>query len=111
MPTINFNANHSWNIGLNQNITTGLFENMTTQFSSGNLSLGVDIYRGKQNFIQLYRANLALLARQYQIEDIMDDTKLLVANAYLQIMFNKEIVNVQKTQLDIVKRQLERTPI
>ena len=109
LPTINFNANHSWNIGLNQNITTGLFENMTTQFSSGNLSLGVDIYRGKQNFIQLYRANLALLARQYQIEDIMDDTKLLVANAYLQIMFNKEIVNVQKTQLDIVKRQLERT--
>ena len=32
LPTINFNANHSWNIGLNQNITTGLFENMTTQF-------------------------------------------------------------------------------
>ena len=109
LPTINFNANHSWNIGLNQNITTGLFENMTTQFSSGNLSLGVDIYRGKQNFVQLYRSNLALLARQYQIEDIMDDTKLLVANAYLQIMFNKEIVNVQKTQLDLVKTQLERT--
>ena len=60
LPTVNFNANHSWNIGLNQNITTGLFENMTTQFSSGNLNLGVDIYRGKQNFIQLYRANLAL---------------------------------------------------
>ena len=93
---INLNANHSWNIGLNQNITTGLFENMTTQFSSGNLSLGVDIYRGKQNFIQLYRANLALLARQYQIEDIMDDTKLLVANAYLQIMFNKEIVRYRR---------------
>ena len=53
LPTVNFNANHSWNIGLNQNITTGLFENMTTQFSSGNLNLGVDIYRGKQNFIQL----------------------------------------------------------
>ena len=76
---------------------------MTTQFSSGNLNLGVDIYRGKQNFIQLYRANLALLARQYQIEDIMDDTKLLVANAYLQIMFNKEIVNVQKNQLDLIR--------
>ena len=67
LPSINAQANHSWNIGLNQNITTGLFENMTTQFSSGNLSLGVDIYRGKQNFVQLYRANLALLARQYQL--------------------------------------------
>lgn len=27
-PNVNANANHSWNIGLNQNITTGLLENV-----------------------------------------------------------------------------------
>ena len=31
LPTINFNANHSWNIGLNKNITTGLFEKIKIQ--------------------------------------------------------------------------------
>ena len=34
LPTANANASHSWNIGLNQNITTGLLENQTTQFTS-----------------------------------------------------------------------------
>ena len=30
-PTVNAQANHTWNIGLNQDITRGLLENKTTQ--------------------------------------------------------------------------------
>ncbi len=37
LPSINGQASHSWNIGLNQNITTGLLENQTTQFTSAGL--------------------------------------------------------------------------
>jgi outer membrane protein len=32
LPSFNLVSSHSWNIGLNQNITTGLLENLTTQF-------------------------------------------------------------------------------
>jgi outer membrane protein len=35
-------------IGLNQDITTGLLQNQTTQFTSVG-AVGVDIYRGLQN--------------------------------------------------------------
>ena len=49
MPNVNASASHSWNIGLNQNITTGLLENQTTQFTSAGLNVGVDIYNGLQN--------------------------------------------------------------
>lgn len=108
-PNVNASANHSWNIGLNQNITTGLLENVTTQFSSAGLNLGVDIYRGKQNFNQLHRANLALLASQYQLADISDDISLLVANGFLQIMFNKEILGVQQAQLEVSQAELARS--
>lgn len=109
LPSLSANANHSWNIGLNQNITTGLFENMTTQFSSAALNVGVDVYRGKQNFNQLHRANLAILARQYQLADISEDISLLVANGFLQILFNREIVGVQQAQLAISKAELSQT--
>jgi outer membrane protein len=34
LPSLNANASHSWNIGLNQDITTGLLQNKTTQFTS-----------------------------------------------------------------------------
>ncbi|MDA8917624.1 TolC family protein [Flavobacteriaceae bacterium] len=108
-PRVNSNLSHSWNIGLNQNITTGLLENLTTQFSSAGVNLGIDIYKGKQNFNQLHRANLTLLARQYQLADISNDISLLVANSFLQIMFNREILSVQQAQLAVSKAELERT--
>ena len=108
-PRVNSSLSHSWNIGLNQNITTGLLENLTTQFSSAGINFGIDIYKGKQNFNELHRANLTLLARQYQLADISNDISLLVANSFLQIMFNREILAVQKAQLEVSKAELKRT--
>ena len=52
---------------------------------------------------------MEILASKYQLEDIKDDVKLFVANSYLQIMFNKEILKVQKSQLEITKVEYERT--
>lgn len=109
LPRFNANTSHSWNIGLNQNITTGLLENVTTQFSSAGINMGIDIYKGKQNFNQLHRTNLVLLAQQYQLADISEDVSLLVANGFLQILFNREILTVQKAQLAVSKAELERS--
>ena len=108
LPNINIGSNHSWNIGLNQNITTGLLENVTTQFTSMNLSMNVNLYGGLQNVNRLHRANLSILASQYQLEDMTENVALLVANSYLQILFSKESLAVQKLQLDITINQLKR---
>ena len=64
LPSVNASASHSWNIGLNQNITTGLLQNQTTQFTSLNGSVGVDIYKGLQNQNTMRRAKLSLVAAQ-----------------------------------------------
>lgn len=109
LPSINANASHSWNIGLNQNITTGLLENQTTQFTSAGLSAGVAIYNGLQNQNRLRRANLSIIAAQYQLSKMKDDVSLNVANAFLQILFNKENIKVQQEQLANNNKQMERT--
>jgi len=111
LPNINAQTSHSWNIGLNQNITTGLLENLTTQFSSLGVNMGVDIYNGLQNVKRLHRANLAIIAQQYNLADITDDTALLVANSYLQVMFNREQLGVQESQLAVSLKELKRTKI
>jgi outer membrane protein len=108
LPNLNIGSSHSWNIGLNQNITTGLLENITTQFSSMNLNLNLDILNGLKNIKQLHLANLSILANQYQLADMKENISLLVANSFLQILFNKEILKVQKSQLEISKKELER---
>lgn len=109
LPNIGASANHQWNIGRGVNVTTNIIEEITTQFSSGNINIGLPIYSGSRNVYQLHRANLELLASKYQLEDIKDDIKLFVANSYLQIMFNSEILEVQKSQLEITKVEYERT--
>lgn len=94
LPSVNLSASHFWNNGLNQNITTGLFENLTTQFSSFGGNLGVDLFNGLQNINQYRRAQLNVLAQQYRLADIADDVSLFVASAYLQVVLNKEILVV-----------------
>jgi outer membrane protein len=105
-PSLNLGGSHSWNVGLNQNITTGLLENMTTTSASMNANMGIDLYNGLQNIQQLYRANLSILASQYQLADMKENISLLVANSYLQILFNRESLGVQQSQLNIANEEL-----
>ena len=105
---MNIGSSHSWNVGLNQNITTGLLENITTQFSSMSLNMNIDILNGLKNIKQLHLANLSILANQYQLADMKENISLFVANSFLQILFNKEIVKVQKLQLQLSKDEVVR---
>lgn len=109
LPSLNANASHSWNIGLNQDITTGLLRNQTTQFTSAGANMGVDIYKGLQNQKTLRRANLSIVAAKYQLLKMQEDIALNVANAFLQVLFNKENLKVQKQQLEINEKQYERS--
>jgi outer membrane protein len=109
LPTLNANSSHSWNIGLNQNITTGLLQNQTTQFTSVGINSNVAIYNGLQNVNRLRRANLSAVSAQYQLAKMKDDISLNVANAFLQILFNKENLKVQNEQQSNTAKQIKRT--
>ncbi|MCQ0110404.1 TolC family protein [Zhouia amylolytica] len=109
LPSVNGSASHSWNVGLNQDITTGVLRTATTQFTSGRVSVGVDIFKGLQNQNRLRRSKLNILANQYQMDDMRDDISLAVANGYLQILFNRENLVVQKAQYAVTEQDLKRT--
>ncbi|MFY8186851.1 MAG: TolC family protein [Flavobacterium sp.] len=109
LPSANASASHSWNVGLNQNITTGLLENQTTQFTSAGFNVGVDLYNGLQNQNRFRRAQLAKVSGEYQLLKMQEDIALNVANAYLQILFNIENLKVQEEQLKNNKIQQNRS--
>ncbi|MCK5678267.1 MAG: TolC family protein [Flavobacteriaceae bacterium] len=109
IPSLNLNSSHSWNSGLTTDVTTGVLRNQTTQTTSGGVSSGVLIYKGLQNHNQLRKADLSILANRYQLDKIKDDISLNVINAYLQVLFGKEGVNVAIPQLEISREQLNRT--
>ena len=109
LPSLNASASHSWNVGLNQDITTGLLQNQTTQFTSAGVNVGVDIYKGLQNQNTLRRASLSIIAAKFQLLKMQEDVALNVANAFLQILFNKENLKVQQEQLGINQKQYARS--
>ena len=109
IPSLNFSSVGAWNSGLTQDPATGLLINQTSQTTTGGIQSGVPIYRGFRNQNQLKRAELSILASQYQLDRIKDDVTLQVINAYLQVLFNKEAVNVAIPQVEITREQLDRT--
>jgi outer membrane protein len=108
LPTLSASASHSWNIGLTPGIN-GLKQVQTAQNSSVGIGSGLTIYNGLQNQERLRRANLSIIASQYKTSKIKDDISLNVASAFLQVLFNKEAIKVQKEQLLINEKQIERT--
>jgi outer membrane protein len=109
LPNLNLNTSQSWNSGLTIDVATGILINATTQTMSGGLSSAITIYNGLQNVNQLRRTQLNILASRYQLDKIKDDITINVINAYLQVLFNKEAVNVAKPQLEISIEQMNRT--
>ncbi|WP_333875863.1 TolC family protein [Flavobacterium sp.] len=109
LPNLNASGSHSWSIGANINPVTNARENQTTQFTQMSLSSSVDVYNGLQNQNRLRRAKLSQLAAQYQLTKMQDDISLYVANAYLDILFNRENLKVQQAQLANDEKQLVRT--
>ena len=109
IPNLNFNSSAAWNSGLTTDVTTGVLINQTTQTTNGGISSGVAIYRGLRNQNELRRAELSILSSQYQLDKMKDDISLFVINAYLEVLFGKEAVNVAIPQVEITLEQLERT--
>ncbi len=75
---------------------------------SANLNVGYTLFDGLRNFNRASRAKLNTIASRYRLEDLKDDIRLNVANAYLQVISNKEALNVARAQYEVTKNDLER---
>lgn len=109
LPTLNASASNAWNTGLTQNVTTGILQSQTTRNSSYSVTAGLSLFDGLRNIRTNQRAQLAKLASQYNLDKMKDDISLLVANSYLQILFNKANLEVAQSQNIVTLEQLERT--
>lgn len=109
IPSISAGANNAWNTGLTQNITTGILQTQTTRNFSANATASLALFDGLRNYRQLQRAKLTQLASLYSLDLMKDDIALFVANSYLQVLFNKQNLEVLRSQIEVTKTQMERT--
>ncbi|MEP2059374.1 TolC family protein [Maribacter litoralis] len=109
LPNLNGSVSASANTGLALDPTTNNLVSATIFSASGNMTSSVTLFDGLRNYNRIERAKLNGIANQYRLDDIKDDIKLNVANAYLQVLSNKESLKVFKAQLAVTEQDLKRT--
>ena len=109
LPTLNGNANYSINTGASINPVTNQFQNQTFKSFSASANSNIMLFNGLANWKTLQRYKLNQIANTYRLDKMKDDIALSIANSYLQILFNKEQLKVQKNQNLVTKENIKRT--
>lgn len=109
LPNVSASLSGSGNRGLSLNPTTNQLENATMISASGAINAGVTLFDGLKKQRELQRSKLNELAVSYRMDKMKDDVVLHIANAFLQIVLNKENLDLVKERNKVTLEQLERT--
>ncbi|KPM31374.1 RND efflux system, outer membrane lipoprotein CmeC [Croceitalea dokdonensis DOKDO 023] len=109
IPNLTANTVASERSGLVTNPNTNIIEPGQIFSTSAGINSGITLFDGLRNIYQLQRAKLNAIATQYGLEDLKDDIRLNVAEAYLQVLSNKEALKVAQAQYQVTEQDLKRT--
>lgn len=109
LPRLNAQMSTSASTGLILDPTTNGFVTGTIFSASNSVTSSMNLFDGMRNVYNVNRAKLSALASQYRLADLVDDIRLNVANSYLQVLSNKEALNVFRAQYELTEQDLNRT--
>lgn len=73
------------------------------------LNSSLTLFNGFQKYNTLKQAQIDYLASKYDVDKIRDDISLAVAINYLNVLFNMDLVDKSRAQLDVTQIQLYNT--
>ncbi len=111
LPSLNANAGRNYNFGDKFNVYTSGYEQGITV--SDNLSIGstFTIFNGFKKINTIKKNKLQMFANEQKMQIAKDNISIEIAVNYLNILYNKELLNIAKEQVVITKEQVEKTEI
>ncbi len=110
-PSLNAGGNYGLNWGRGIDPTSNDFINERIIFTGYTLSSSVNLFSGFQKQNTIKQNNLMMKASEKDFESERDNVTLDVISLYLNVIFNKELVNNSRLQFESTEKQLERTKI
>lgn len=107
LPNLNGNASQRFAFGFTSG-NSGVSQqdnNYSTVFSA---SSSMNLFNGFRNISEYKQAKLGIESSKVGLEKMENDISLNVVNAYLNILFNKENLEVAKIQVTISEEQVTR---
>lgn len=109
-PSLNAGANHGYSFGRALDQTTYEFkENQTIAYDNINLNSSVTLFQGLQQLNTIHQNEFNLMASLQDLETLKNNISLQLASAYLQILFNRELLQIAINQHNLTLQQVERT--
>ena len=107
LPGVSAGASQNWSFGrgLTANNT---YDNTNTTSTSFNLGADVTLFAGRRITGNIKLAELNLEAAKTDLERIKDDVRVQVAQAFIQIVYDRSILDVARNQVTIDSMQVER---
>jgi outer membrane protein len=109
LPNLNSNTSFSYNWGRVLDQTTYQYINNETNQAFFSVDASVRLFGGLQYQNNIKKARLDFLSSQYASDKVKDDITLLLTQAYLNVLFNKELLKVAGEQVVITREQIKRT--
>jgi outer membrane protein len=107
-PTVSATVNPNLNFGRGLDQTTFQVTNQTTLYVNPRLDASVDLFQGGAKINQIKQNQFLLDADKTNVEKIKNDLILQVVTAYMQILFNKDLLSASQQQLQVAKQTTAR---
>jgi outer membrane protein len=110
LPDLSAGIDQNFSFGRTQ-IQSGLYENQSQSNSSFSLGTSIPVFTGFRIPNEIAKNKLDLAAAAENLEKAKEDLALNVASLFLQVLFNKELLKINREQLLLSQAQIERTLI
>jgi outer membrane protein len=107
LPGVSAGASQNWSFG--RSITAdNTYANTNTASTSFSIGADMTLFAGRRIAGNIEMAELSLEAAKSDLERIKDDVRVQVAQAFIQIVYNRSILDVARNQVTIDSMQVER---
>lgn len=108
LPSVNANASNTYNFGQTIDPFTNSFATQTVRSNSFGVQATLNVFNGFQTINSIRSSKAGFEASLADLEKMKNDISLNVANSYLQILFNIELLRNAESQLSVTNVQKER---
>ena len=109
LPSLNANGNYGRNWGRSINPGTNLVTNQEQDNGFASLNLNWTIFNGMNNLNTKKQADANLMVEEYNLSKSKNDIILLIVTYYTNVIFNRELLENAKSQLESTQSQYDRT--
>lgn len=107
LPNLSGTANQNWYFGRSLNVDN-TYQSTNSSQSSFGLSTGVTLFDGMKMKYNIDASKADMYAAEADLQKIKQDITVNVAAGFLQILLNKELLQISKDQLELTKSKIEQ---